>query len=180
MQNSLSESTTSSSGFILLDSSMKPIFINPAAAEILLYPETVETRENLCEYLASKLESMLFSGQRSCAPAVVTKFRSGKRLYLCRSFWINTVNHARSQPSLAVLFERAPQRSVALTQLSEKFHLTGREQEVSQYLLQGLTSKEIAMRMEISPNTVKAFLRLIMVKMGVSTRCEIVAKAYSC
>jgi DNA-binding CsgD family transcriptional regulator len=43
-------------------------------------------------------------------------------------------------------------------------------------LLQGLTSKEIAQRMGISPNTVKAFLRLVMVKMGVSTRSGIVGK----
>jgi len=88
------------------------------------------------------------------------------------------VNRAESEPLLAVIFERSPERFVALNQLSERFHLTGREQEVSQYLLQGMTSKEIAMRMAISPNTVKAFLRLIMVKMGVSTRSGIVAKAY--
>ena len=43
-------------------------------------------------------------------------------------------------------------------------------------LLQGLTSKEIAVRMGISPNTVKAFLRLVMVKMGVSTRSGIVGR----
>ena len=30
--------------------------------------------------------------------------------------------------------------------------------------------------MKISPNTVKTFLRLIMIKMGVSTRCAVVGK----
>jgi DNA-binding CsgD family transcriptional regulator len=60
---------------------------------------------------------------------------------------------------------------------SERFHLTDREEEVLQFLLEGLTSKEIADRMAISPNTVKAFLRLIMIKMGVSTRSGIVGKA---
>ena len=40
----------------------------------------------------------------------------------------------------------------------------------------GLTSKEVAIRMNISPNTVKAFLRLVMGKMGVTTRAGIVAK----
>ena len=42
--------------------------------------------------------------------------------------------------------------------------------------MQGLTSKEIAVRMKISPNTVKAFLRLVMVKMKVSTRSGIAGK----
>jgi DNA-binding CsgD family transcriptional regulator len=45
-----------------------------------------------------------------------------------------------------------------------------------EYLIQGLTSKEIAVRMNISPNTVKAFLRLVMVKMKVSTRSGIAGK----
>jgi hypothetical protein len=45
-----------------------------------------------------------------------------------------------------------------------------------EFLLQGLTSKEIANRMNISVNTVKAFLRLIMVKMNVSTRSGIAGK----
>jgi DNA-binding CsgD family transcriptional regulator len=42
----------------------------------------------------------------------------------------------------------------------------------------GLTSKEVATRMNISPNTVTAFLRLIMVKMGVTTRSGIVGKLF--
>jgi hypothetical protein len=39
----------------------------------------------------------------------------------------------------------------------------------------GLSSKVMADRMDISPNTVKAFLRLIMIKMGVTSRAGIVA-----
>jgi DNA-binding CsgD family transcriptional regulator len=45
-----------------------------------------------------------------------------------------------------------------------------------EFLLEGFTSKEIAERMKISPNTVKAFIRLVMVKMGVSTRSGIIGK----
>ena len=53
---------------------------------------------------------------------------------------------------------------------------TRREQEVLEYLLQGLTSKAIANRMNISPNTVKAFLRMIMMKTAVSSRSAMVGK----
>jgi DNA-binding NarL/FixJ family response regulator len=42
--------------------------------------------------------------------------------------------------------------------------------------VQGLSSKEIADRMNISSNTVKTFLRLIMIKMGVSSRMAVVRK----
>jgi len=43
-------------------------------------------------------------------------------------------------------------------------------------LMQGLSSKEIANRMHISPNTIKTFLRLVMLKMGVSARSKIIGK----
>lgn len=84
-----------------------------------------------------------------------------------------------SRATLAVLLERASAKSVSLAPLAERFHLTIRELEVAQFLLQGLTSKEIGLRMQISPNTVKAFLRLIMVKMGVSTRSAIIGRAFT-
>jgi DNA-binding CsgD family transcriptional regulator len=61
----------------------------------------------------------------------------------------------------------------------DEYNLTTREQSVVILLSQGLTSKEIGVRLDISPNTVKAFLRIIMVKMGVSTRSGIVGRALS-
>jgi DNA-binding CsgD family transcriptional regulator len=60
--------------------------------------------------------------------------------------------------------------------ISQLFGLTSREQQTVKFLLEGLTSKEIAERMQISPNTVKAFIRLVMVKMNVSTRSGIIGK----
>jgi len=76
-----------------------------------------------------------------------------------------------------VLLERDASSSYsALEEVSEEFDLTQRERETVEFLLQGLTSKEIATRMQISPNTVKAFLRLVMVKMKVSTRSGIAGK----
>lgn len=66
----------------------------------------------------------------------------------------------------------------SLDQVSERYNLTGRERQVLEHLLEtGPTTKEIAARMGISPNTVKAFLRLMMVKMGVTTRSGIVKQA---
>jgi DNA-binding CsgD family transcriptional regulator len=76
----------------------------------------------------------------------------------------------------AVLLERGSSGIRAVAQVGQEFELTGREKETVQLLAQGLTSKEIAVRMDISPNTVKAFLRIVMVKMGVSTRSGILGK----
>jgi len=178
MQTVELKGTLSNEGFLLLDALMNPILVNHAAVQILAYPHKLETQKNVDSYLAGRVRSTLLSGQASNG-LLVSRFQSGRRIYSCRSFHVNSMANGNSQASLAVLLERGSSRPGSLAQLFEGFNLTAREQEVSQYLLQGLTSKQIALRMEISPNTVKAFLRLIMVKMRVSTRSGIVGKAFT-
>jgi len=166
-------------GFLLLDSSLNPLFVNPAAAQILSYPQKPEKQKNLDDFLVNKIRSTLFSGRGSRVSSPVTTFQSGRRVYHCRSYRFNAFAKGDSEASLAVLLERGPRGSIPLVHVSEKFHLTNREQEVFQHLSDGRTTKEIALGMEISPNTVKSFLRVIMLKMGVSTRSGIVGKALS-
>jgi DNA-binding CsgD family transcriptional regulator len=172
----VAKATTSSEGFLLLNSSMNPIFVNHVAAEILSYPQKPELHKNLDQFLASKINSTLVS-RSSCGPGLVSKFQSGKRLYRCRTYRVNAMANGDSQASVAVLLERGSKGLDFLVDVSERFHLTSREQEVVEYLFEGLTTKEIAVRLQISPHTVKAFLRLIMVKMAASTRSGIVGKA---
>lgn len=179
MQSDIAATSISSEGFLLLDSSMNPVFVNPIAAQILMYPQKPESQKNLNSYLLGRVRSTLIAGKTTNGPALVSLFQSGRRTYWCRGFQVDSMPNGHAQASLAVLLQRASARSTSLVHLAERFHLTAREQEVAQYLLQGLTSKEIGTRMEISPNTVKAFLRLIMVKMGVSTRSGIVGKAFT-
>jgi DNA-binding CsgD family transcriptional regulator len=177
MQTIELKAALSSEGFLLLDPLMNPVLVNPAAAQILAYPQKVAAHKNLDGYLASRIRSTLLYESSSNGSALVPRFQSGRRIYRCRGFQVNSLANGDSQASLAVLLERVSVRSASLAQVSEKFRLTAREQEVGQFLLQGLTSKEIGTRMQISPNTVKAFLRLIMMKMGVSTRSGVVGKA---
>jgi DNA-binding CsgD family transcriptional regulator len=65
-----------------------------------------------------------------------------------------------------------------ITRWSEAFQLTNRECETVKLLMKGLTSKEIADQMSISPNTVKSFLKLVMAKVGASNRTGIIAKFF--
>jgi DNA-binding CsgD family transcriptional regulator len=60
--------------------------------------------------------------------------------------------------------------------MAQLFNFSQREQQAVELLLQGLSNKEIANRMNISPNTVNTFFRLIMIKMGVSSRSGILAR----
>ena len=80
-----------------------------------------------------------------------------------------------AEPVIGVVVERAT-APVDMSEIAERYGLTHREALAVQFLVRGLTSKEIAARMGISPNTVKVFLRLAMVKTGVTTRSGIVGK----
>jgi DNA-binding CsgD family transcriptional regulator len=179
MKQTSSKANGSSEGFLLLNSSLNPIFVNRAAAEILSYPQKLETHKDLDHYLASRVRATLVSDGASRIPTLVSEFQSGRRHYQCRAYRVNALAQGDSEGSLAIILERGTNGFFSISKVSEKFHLTGREREVLQYLLTGLTTKQIASGMEISPNTVKAFLRMIMVKMGVSTRAAIVGKAYT-
>ena len=178
MQNAGMARNESPEGFLFLNAHLSPIFVNYAAAQILGYPEEPQTHKNLCDQVGAKIRSILLvSEEPSNGSVFVARFRSGRRHYVCRSFSVDGIETADLQPSFAIILERASTTSTSLAQLFDRFHLTAREQEVAEFLSQGLTSKEIGARMQISPNTVKAFLRLIMVKMDVTTRSGVLGKA---
>src|SRR5205807_3034577 len=106
------------------------------------------------------------------------EFTSGRRHYSCRVFALNSqANNSAGQPAVALILERCNRKSLDTSQAAARFHLTVREQETLDCLIQGLTNKEIGQRMNISPNTVKAFVKLIMTKMDVSTRSAAIGKA---
>jgi DNA-binding CsgD family transcriptional regulator len=177
MRKSVHVTTGSEVGFVLLDSTLDPVLLNRSAAEILSYPLNPGAQKGQHSLLAERVRVMLVASHPGGGSPIVPEFRSGRRLYHCRTFRVDAQSKEYSQLSLAVLFERGSQGSLSLPQVAQQYHLTTREQQVLEYLLQGLTSKEIADRMSISTNTVKAFLRLIMIKMGVSTRSGILGKA---
>jgi DNA-binding CsgD family transcriptional regulator len=159
-----------------MDASFSPISFNADAIQILSYPEKLVNTRRPDIFLTGKIRSSLISPQLSGEYPFVAEFRSGKRRYLCRAFSVDSHAKGPFHPSMALLLERDPCGLMALSKVSEQFHLTPREREALEHLVQGLSSKEIANRMNLSPNTVKTFLRLIMVKMGVSSRTAIVAR----
>src|SRR3984957_19139943 len=147
-QKSAMATNISSEGFILLDSAMNPISVNPIAMQILVYPLKPDAHKNFSSYLTKRIRSTLFSHRPSARPVLLTRIQSGRRTYWCRSFQVNSMSNGQSQASLVVLLERSSAKLASLSQLGERFHLTTREQEVSEYLRQGMTSKQIATRME--------------------------------
>ena len=167
----------SDSGFLLLDAELNLIASNDPALQILCFPSEASRIKHPKVLLADRVRTTLLDHQHRDRRVFVREVQSGKRSYVCKTFQVNYTNgHASPQPAVAVLLERGAAVGMTPSELFERFSLTQRECETVEYLLQGLTSKEIAARMKISPNTVKAFLRLVMVKMKVSTRSGIAGK----
>jgi DNA-binding NarL/FixJ family response regulator len=162
-------------GLILLDWSRKPLYYNPEAIAVLSYPRVPQGIDSLATLLPEGIDSWLLRGESSRVGSASLEFLSGRRRYVCRAFTL--VNGHSSRPPLtALLLERVSRESPDISELAVQFRLTQREQETVKLLTLGLTSKEIAAHMRISPNTVKCFMRLVMTKMAVNTRSGIVGK----
>jgi DNA-binding CsgD family transcriptional regulator len=166
----------SRAGFLLIDSSYRPIYASDDALEILLYPEHPANIEALDSFLVDKIRAM-FPHPRNAARSVQRReVVSGRRHYFCRAVPVKSrMNHAAAS-ALVLTLERGPMGLSDFARLASQFRLTPRERQASLLLIEGLTSKEIGERMHISANTVKAFLRLVMIKTGASTRSGIVGK----
>ena len=165
-------------GFLVADTSRKLIFANSAAVTILTYPGSMS--QNLADIFQKKIRPYLVNAGASLANGdgnSITKLKSGRRTYVCRAFPLNSTGKGTNgTATLLIMLERGVLGRLALSQVAQQFRLTHREQQAVALLLQGLTNKEIAEIMGVSPNTIKTFLRMATVRMGVSRRSGIVTK----
>lgn len=79
---------------------------------------------------------------------------------------------------VAVVIEPAKGSEMAPI-IAEAFALTGREQEITQAVARGEPTGEIAVRLHLSPHTVRDHLKAIFEKTGVRSRGELVARLFS-
>lgn len=165
-----------SPGFILVDFDLEPIAFNSSALQILAYPTVVGQIQQQTAFLKEKIKTRLLQtngdGKMKCGK----EYRSGIRRYQIRAFRCGAQEADEKKHCVAILLERQVSFKSFLDETLQPFHLTPREMQTVMLLVEGLTSKEIAGRLNISTNTVKAFLRLVMVKMNVSTRSGIVGR----
>jgi DNA-binding CsgD family transcriptional regulator len=167
----LRSATTGATGFVLADIDFRPVYANDAALRILNYPRELAGEDGVPPVHA-RLQSIFTSSQVTMdLPA--SGFVSGRRRYVCRPFMVEA---AGRPPMAAFVIERRSRDLLHLGEIGPRFHLSRRECETVQHLVLGLTTKEVARRMGVSPNTVKQFVRLVMSKMGVTTRSGIVGK----
>lgn len=169
----------SSTGFLLLNASLITVAYNPEAIRILAFPTEPDWIKDVQTFMDDSVRKKLACKRSSETSGFVPEFKSGSRTYLCHTLALSsgTAGPIGNGVKLALLLERRPSTALSLKRrMLDKFNLSPRERETVELLLQGKSNKEIAQFMRISPNTVKAFLRIIMMKLDVSTRAGIIGK----
>jgi DNA-binding CsgD family transcriptional regulator len=158
-------------GFVLADLDFQLVYANRAGLQILGYPR--ELRGAIATPFVQKRMRSIFTVDRFTVHLQATRFLSGRRCYVCRPFLVESPD----RPTMAALvLERHDPDQSPLADVGQRFRLSRRESETVHYLVLGLTTKEMAKRMGVSPNTVKQFVRLVMSKMRVTTRSGIVGR----
>jgi len=172
-----SERTNShGAGLLLLDALLRLLYADEEAVSILSYPEIPRRNKRFDDFLVRRIESLLPKQNGTPSPRFSNEVTSGKRHYQLRVFTLKTHMANGAGPSLAILLERNRRGPLDLGLVAQKFRLTQRETEALGLLTQGHTTKQIACRMDISPNTAKTFLRSLMFKTGAYDRSGVLAK----
>ena len=164
-----------SPGLLLLDTLLEPLYVNEEAVSILFYPKR-PCKQRLDDLLVQRIDSLLPKQAHLLCSKCSNEFVSDKRHYrvhvlALKSYWDKGVG-----PTMAVLLERNRRASLDLSQISRRFRLTQRQSEALELLMHGYTTRQIASRMRVSPNTAKTFLSYVMYKTGACSRAAVLAK----
>jgi DNA-binding CsgD family transcriptional regulator len=169
-------SVAAEAGVVVADLSLEPIAMDRGAIAILTDIQQRSGGGEASSSLPSQITERLkgFTAQESSGFRI--QLRGERYEYSCRLYVLEPLNRVFTKQMVMLHLQRGSSANDAICQLAAECSLTDREEQVIVGISMGLTSKELAERMNISPNTVRAFLRLIMVKMGVTTRSAIVGK----
>ena len=164
-------------GMVLLNESLKVIACDRGAVALLSSEEPTDGAEVSSLRVPREILEELQEGKTAGKTSCELQFRVGANDYVCRAYLLETRSGYLTELSfMALHLQRVAGAQEAIQEAISSYHLTEREEQTLKGILMGLSSKEVADQMSISPNTVKAFTRLIMIKLGVTTRWGIIAK----
>jgi DNA-binding CsgD family transcriptional regulator len=103
--------------------------------------------------------------------------KSGRRRYMVKGLALSGAQGSSQQQDIFYMFllERIHPDSINLPLLLRESKLNQREQDIVRLLLEDRSNKEIAYALGLSLNTVKAYMKLLMRKLGVNTRAGVIS-----
>ena len=159
-----------------MNSSLQVIACDAGAEAILRSDNHRSGSTGVPSAIPEEIVSLTMSFRRGTVSSGRSAVRIGEHHYICRAYQAEPRNRSTAQTTIVVHLHKDTATSDAVRQIAREYDLTDREEQALLGLARGLTSKEVAEEMDISPHTVKAYVRLIMIKMGVSRRAAIVGK----
>lgn len=167
-------------GILLVSASLEVTSMNTKASSILQHLLTNETRKNVTGTFPFVIQSLCRALLNSLPPE--PRHADWHRLYLMHviegphcSFLFHGVGipvmFGQSQGRLLIILVPLTTQNYAMEHRSMgRLTLTPRETEVAQYLVDGLTNKEIASKLGLSEHTVKDHVKRLMRKTHTTTR----------
>jgi DNA-binding CsgD family transcriptional regulator len=163
----------SSPGVLILGLDEKLLYSNEEGQKFLKDLKTLPPEvRHLCDRAKTNGKS---GGSASKDQGCALLWMEGEDPYSIRSFLIGAQSKGHPVTHLMVLIERITQRhGVNLRKAKTQYGLSDREIEVVALVAEGLSNKEVALKLFISTHTVKDHLKNIMRKMNASSRSEII------
>jgi len=181
----------SSHGIVILDHRLRPVYCNYKGKEILciLCDKSVDEMGDIeiavlpihPEIITScmSLKKNLQHGDKfKVTPRLMNTIVGRGESYLIECVIISQYTEA-SPPLFLISIKESETRQIGEAAIDEYHHLTQRELEIAQYLVDGMSNKQIAEELYISPLTVETHLKRVYRKMGVTNRTELASKLYS-
>jgi type II secretory pathway predicted ATPase ExeA len=96
-----------STGFLLVDAALQPVYTNSEAVRILLYPATADRSNFSDSAIADRIRAFFPDGFSGLRQAAIAHFQSGRRRYYCRAFALeNRRDGLGGAGKMAILLER--------------------------------------------------------------------------
>lgn len=161
------------------------IFYNNEILQILTFTIQNQKRKafssaqlcSLCSKWSTLLEnnaSQLRDGNETVH--IIDTLESGRRFYNIKGLILSNDHTPEQIMEKRYLFilERMNSNSENIPFIARKFKLNKREQEIFHLLMEERSNKEIAQILSLSPNTIKCYIKILMRKLGVSSRAGII------
>ena len=167
------------SGVLIIDSSASILYLNEEARSILAtcIPRSREFEED-SEAMNAAISALLqghlrelSAGQPSCIYAP-----DSDSTYSLRALALEPQQGQQEHCTMILIEGVTLKRSFDINKVQEQFGLSKRETEVTLCLTKGMTNKEIAQALSISPETVNGYVKQVMKKLNTTTRSGIVGR----
>jgi DNA-binding CsgD family transcriptional regulator len=127
--------------------------------------------------LEEKLKKSKSEAKSDPVTDFIDVFQSHKRTYGVRGMIMSCDEGGKGQ--YVFLLERICNGNINLQKALRQWKLSPREQEIVQLLIDDRCNKEIAKALNLSINTVKGYMKLLMLKLGVSSRAGVIGRLLS-